>query len=192
MFITSCKSQEKENPKILGNKYGTFNLDRVTFKENKDFLLSKVKYVLGNINNKVNLYNIDKPETLLLKIGDLDVKFDYLQFWLNKKTNNFIFIESEAKSNETKNQEIIKNLEKSFKMIDLTDKERLKEDKKDKNTFIYHTSYLFKSANVYVYMETITFKDKKDKDNVSLNFYSYPFDKTLIESDQVSQKIINQ
>ena len=77
-------------------------------------------------------------------------------------------------------------------MIDLTDKERLNEDIKDKKTYLYHKSYLFKSAKVYVFMETITFKDKKEKNKVRLNFYRYPFDNLLIELNQVSEQIIKQ
>jgi hypothetical protein len=189
-FVTSCKS--KQNPKYIGKDDGTFYLDHLTFNENKDSLLSHTKYVLGSINDKVNVFNIDKPETLALKIGSTGVRFDYLQFWVNKETNKFIFLESEAESNEAKNQEIINNLKQSFKMIDLTDKERLSEDIKDRKTYLYHKSYLFKSAKVYVYMETITFKDKKEKNKVRLNFYSYPFASLLIELNQINTQIIDQ
>ncbi len=98
-------------------------------------MLSHTKHVVISINDKVNSYHINTPEALVLKIGNADVKFDYLQFWVNKNTNKFIFLESEVESNETKNQEIIKNLKQTFKMIDLTDKERLNEDIKDKKPF---------------------------------------------------------
>ncbi|MGU3373948.1 hypothetical protein [Chryseobacterium sp. M5A1_1a] len=192
LFIISCKSQDKENPKKLGEKNNTFYLDRITFKENKDTLLSGVKYVIGNINDKATLYNINDPEKILVKIGSCDIKFDYMQFWTNKSTNKFILLELEAESDDNKNKEIIENLKKSFKMVDLTDKEILKEDIRDPNTFLYHKSYLFKSSDVYVFMKSITFKDKKEKDRIFLNFYSYPYDSVLIETEQVSSQIINQ
>ncbi len=41
-------------------------------------------------------------------------------------------------------------------------------------------------------METITFKDKKEKNKVRLNFYRYPFDNLLIKLNQVSEQIIKQ
>lgn len=192
LLIISCKSQEKENPKILGEKNQIFYLDRLSFNENKDILLSNVKYVIGNINDKAILYNINTPENIILNIGSTNVIFDYMQFWVNKKTNKFIFLELEAEADENKTKEILKNLSQSFKMIDLTDKEILKEDIADKNTFMFHKNYLFKSSNVYVNIETIEFKDKKEKDRIRLNFYSYPYDKILIESNQISEKIINQ
>jgi len=192
LLILSCKSQEKENPKILGEKNQIFYLDRLSFNENKDILLSNVKYVIGNINDKAILYNINTPENIILNIGSTNVIFDYMQFWVNKKTNKFIFLELEAEADENKTKEILKNLNRSFKMINLTDKEILKEDIADKNTFIYHKNYLFKSSSVYVNLETIEFRDKKEKDRIRLNFYSYPYDKILIESNQISEKIINQ
>ncbi|EKB57719.1 hypothetical protein [Bergeyella zoohelcum] len=191
-LIISCKTQEKENPKTLGEKNQIFYLDRFSFNENKDVLLSNVEYVIGNINDKLILYNISTPENIVLNIDNTGVAFDYMQFWVNKKTDKFIFLELEAEADEDKIQEVIKSLNQSFKMIDLTDKERLKEDISDKNTFFYHKNYLYKSSNVYAYLETIEFKDKKEKDRIRLNFYSYPYDKILIELNKISVKIINQ
>lgn len=192
LFIISCKSQDKENPKKLGEKNNAFYLDRMTFKENKDVLLSGVKYVMGNVNDKATLYNISSPEKILVKIGNCDVEFDYMQFWTNKSTNKFILLELEAESDDNKNKQIIENLKKSFTMVDLTDKELLKEDIGNPNAFLYHKSYLFKSSEMYVYMKTTTFKDKKEKDRVLLNFYSYPYDNVLIDTEQISTQIINQ
>ncbi|WP_128414344.1 hypothetical protein [Chryseobacterium sp. Leaf394] len=39
-------------------------------------------------------------------------------------------------------------------------------------------------------METIEFKDKREQDRIRLNFYSYPYDNILIESNQISDKIL--
>ncbi|MBD8083099.1 hypothetical protein [Chryseobacterium caseinilyticum] len=98
----------------------------------------------------------------------------------------------EAEADENKTSDIIKNLSESFKKIDLTDKEILEEDISDKNTFMYHKNYLFKSSNMYINLETIEFKDKKEQNRIRLNFYSYPYDDILIESNQISDKILNQ
>ncbi|KQS90064.1 hypothetical protein [Chryseobacterium sp. Leaf394] len=84
-MIISCKSQEKENPKALGKKDQKFYLDRLSFNESKDVLFSNVKYVTGNINDKATLYNINNPENISLNIGDVNIIFDYRQFWINKK-----------------------------------------------------------------------------------------------------------
>lgn len=192
LLIISCKSQEKENPKKLGEKDQTFYLDRLSFNENKDVLFSNVKYVVGNINDKAILYNINNPENIILNIGSTNVRFDYMQFWVNKITNKFIFLELEAEADVNKTNDIIKNLNQLFKMIDLTDKEILKQDIADKNTFMYHKNYLFKSNNIYISLETIEFKDKREQNRIRLNFYSYPYDNILIESNQISDKILNQ
>ncbi|GIJ93226.1 hypothetical protein CAPN001_06360 [Capnocytophaga stomatis] len=192
LLIMSCKSQQKENPKGLGEKNQIFYLDRLSFNENKEVLLSNVEYVIGNVDDKVILYNINTPENILLNIGSTNIIFDYMQFWVNKRTNKFIFLELEAETDENKIKEIIKSLNQSFKMVDLTNKERLEEDISDENTFMYHKNYLYKSNDVYIHLETIEFKDKKEKDRIRLNFYSYPYDKILLELNQINEKITNQ
>ncbi|ATA88513.1 hypothetical protein CGC58_01430 [Capnocytophaga stomatis] len=188
----SCKSQEKENPKTLGEKNQIYYLDRLSFNENKDVLLSNVGYVMGDFSDKAILYNINSPENILLNIGSTNIIFDYMQFWADKKTNKLILLELEAEADEDKIKEVIKSLNQSFKMVDLTDEEMLKEDISDKNTFMYHKNYLYKSDNIYVHLEIIEFKDKKEKDRIRLNFYSYPYDKILIELNQINEKITNQ
>ena len=45
---------------------------------------------------------------------------------------------------------------------------------------------------MYINLETIEFKDKKEQNRIRLNFYSYPYDDILIESNQISDKILNQ
>ncbi|AMO19110.1 hypothetical protein V8245_13885 [Flavobacterium columnare] len=190
--ITICKSQEKENPKYLEKKDSTFYIDKITFKENKDTLFSKITHVLGNINDKVYLYNIDSPENISTNIGNTNIKFDYMQFWIKKNTNNLFFLELEAYSDDKKNQNIINSFDKRFKKIDLTDKKKLKKDIEDINTFMYYKNYLFKSVDIYFYLETITFKKKKEKNRIRLYVYKYPFDSILIELNQINDKIINQ
>ncbi|OWP87420.1 hypothetical protein BWK60_03870, partial [Flavobacterium covae] len=169
--ITICKSQEKENPKYLEKKDNTFYIDKITFKENKDTLFSKITHVLGNINDKVYLYNIDSPENISTNIGNTNIKFDYMQFWIKKNTNNLFFLELEAYSDDKKNQNIINSFDKRFKKIDLTDKKKLKKDIEDINTFMYYKNYLFKSVDIYFYLETITFKKKKEKNRIRLYVY---------------------
>ncbi|WP_157909174.1 hypothetical protein [Capnocytophaga stomatis] len=192
LLMMSCKSQEKENPKTLGEKNQIYYLDRLSFNENKDVLLSNVGYVMGDFSDKAILYNINSPENILLNIGSTNIIFDYMQFWADKKTNKLILLELEAEADEDKIKEVIKSLNQSFKMVDLTDEEMLKEDISDKNTFMYHKNYLYKSDNIYVHLEIIEFKDKKEKDRIRLNFYSYPYDKILIELNQINEKITNQ
>lgn len=191
LLTISCKSREKENPKTLGEKNQTFYLDRLSFNENKEVLLSNVEYVIGNVDDNVILYNINTPENILLNIGNTHIIFDYMQFWVNKKTNKFIFLELEAETDENKIEEVIKSLNQSFKMVDLTNKERLEENISDENTFMYHRNYLYKSSDVYVHLETIEFKDKKEKDRIRLNFYSYPYDNLLIELNQIDEIYTN-
>ncbi|QYS86902.1 hypothetical protein JJC03_02535 [Flavobacterium oreochromis] len=192
LYISDCKSQYQENLKYLEKKSNPFYIDKITFKENKDTLFSSVTYILANINNKVNLYNIDFPENILTNIGSINLRFDYMQFWVNQKTDNLIFLELQADSNEKMNEDIIKNFDKNFKRVELTDKKILDKEIKDINTFMYHKRYLFKSSDIYFYLDTITFKDKKEEGRIHLYVYKYPFDSILIELNQINHKIINQ
>ncbi|MFK8281921.1 hypothetical protein [Capnocytophaga cynodegmi] len=91
LLIMSCKSQQKENPKGLDEKNQIFYLDRLSFNENKEVLLSNVEYVIGNVGDKVILYNINTPENILLNIGNTNIIFDYMQFWVNKKNKQIYF-----------------------------------------------------------------------------------------------------
>ncbi|MBP2616009.1 hypothetical protein [Chryseobacterium jejuense] len=53
VVFQNCQSQLKENPKYLGSKEGSIDLDKVTFKENIDTLFSKVPHVeLDRTNEK--------------------------------------------------------------------------------------------------------------------------------------------
>lgn len=118
LFVYSCKSQEKENPKTLGNQ--DFHLERMTFQENPVVLFGKNKYYRTSVKddqNKDIAYNyiISKKENGPVKVslGSRDVSKDKFDFKADQN-NKLIGASVSFTSKENVKENIIKDLDKIF------------------------------------------------------------------------------
>jgi len=93
MCLQSCQSQGKPNPKYLGAKFGDFDLDKVTFKENVDSLFSKSKdYFIRAEKNSAFSTKV-KREPLKDTVGfqyflDIETNKSLKVFFFDKRFND--------------------------------------------------------------------------------------------------------
>ncbi|QYS86906.1 hypothetical protein JJC03_02555 [Flavobacterium oreochromis] len=81
LFLSNCQSQQ--NKKYIGLKYGSFDIDKLTFTENIDTLFSKIPHVeiLKDINGrKMRVFRVkpiaqDKKLFKYFNIEDGDTEF---------------------------------------------------------------------------------------------------------------------
>ncbi|POR18458.1 hypothetical protein BWK58_14675 [Flavobacterium columnare] len=187
MIIFSCNSQNKKNQYQSDKNAEYFQLNNI-----KDSLLSKAEYTTTQYKKEFNLYRINYPEKFPVQFDREKMLFDYIVIWEEKNNKEIVLIEFEGDIDALNNNKINDLLTKNFQKIDLDSKKRLKEFIEDPTVFFYHKNDLFKSNDVYVFMETINFKDKKEKNRINLYFYKYPFDRFLLEQNLINGRIIDK
>ncbi|QNK63237.1 hypothetical protein H7F33_01570 [Pedobacter sp. PAMC26386] len=74
LFVQNCEGQVKENPKYLGVKFGDFDLDKITFKEDINTLFSKVKYI--KLPRKDTYYDEVKKQEVIRDTLAFEYKID--------------------------------------------------------------------------------------------------------------------
>ncbi|MCH4831965.1 MULTISPECIES: hypothetical protein [Flavobacterium] len=179
----SCNSQNKEE------QYK--NIEHFQLNNIKDSILSKAEYTTTQYKREFDLHRINYPEKFPVQFNGEKMLFDYIVIWEKKITKEIVLIEFEGDI-EAHNNKINIFLTNNFEKIDLDSKKRLKEFIEDPNVFFYSKNQLFKSDNIYIFMETINFKEKKKKNRINLYFYKYPFDKFLINQNLINGKIIEK
>lgn len=185
--MSSCNSQNRENPQNIGQ--GTFHLDRITFKEKKDTLFSKVSPIVES-NKNIDIYFIesDKEETML---GNELLNFSRMDWYINKHTKEIVALEIWSIKIPSRNYEnVLKNLEKKFEKIDLTNQKAFNISKKISKAYTY--TYLFKSKDKYLLIDYTVFEKDRNDDNFRIKIYKYPFDKNLVGENLVDKSILNQ
>ncbi|WP_415324826.1 hypothetical protein [Chryseobacterium sp. MMS23-Vi53] len=118
LFVYSCKSQEKENPKTLGSS--NFDLEKISFNEDPTTLFGKNKYYKTSIkddNNSDIAYNyiISKKENPHVKVslGNTDISKYKYDFKVSKD-NKIIGVTTSFTTSEDLKDKIIKDLESQF------------------------------------------------------------------------------
>lgn len=118
LFVYSCKSQEKENPKTLGSN--NFDLEKISFSEDPTTLFGKNKYYKTSIkddNNGDIAYNyiISKKENPDVKVslGSTDISKYKYDFKVSKD-NKIIGVTTSFTTSEDLKDKIIKDLENQF------------------------------------------------------------------------------
>ncbi|HEX8576794.1 MAG TPA: hypothetical protein VF677_10925 [Flavobacterium sp.] len=147
----------------------------------KNNILSKAEYTTTSYKAKFDLHRINDPEKFPVDFNGKKMLFDYMVIWEKKENKETVLIEFEGNTDKQNNNDIIKFLARNFQKVDLDSKKRLKELIEAPSVFFYHKNQLFKSDDVYIFMETINFKDKKEKNRINLYFYKYPYDRSLLE-----------
>ena len=114
--FSNCNSQTKDNPKYLGNEFGSFDLDKVTFKENIDTLFSKIDHVNLDRTNTINKVWVYRNKLDANKKDDFISFFSIQNFKINVIANQEKQIEAFTTFAETKSNPdvIISEIDKKY------------------------------------------------------------------------------
>ncbi|MFK7079286.1 hypothetical protein V3470_12600 [Flavobacterium oreochromis] len=188
LFMSSCNSQNKENPKKIGN--GAFRLEKITFKENKDTLFSKVNPILeSNKYSNIDIYFIESDQEVTM-IGNEFLDFSRMDWYINKYEREIIALDIFSSKLPSRNYENVLNfLGENFEKKDLTNYKIFDTSKKILKA--YTNTYLFKSNDKYILIDYTIFEKNRDSDNFRIRIYKYPFDKNLIKENLIDKLILN-